>query len=104
MPPIGAQGLNSSIQDIQSLTEFISHQKVIKEDFGHENFLASFERARVNQIRSRMAGIHILNKVSMYGCGMSTGIRKLGLRTLKKNLKVRKFVMNLGMYEKFRPS
>ena len=104
MPPIGAQGLNSSIQDIQSLTEFISHQKVIKEDFGHENFLASFERARVNQTRSRMAGIHILNKVSMYGCGMSTGIRKLGLRTLKKNLKVRKFVMNLGMYEKFRPS
>ncbi|MDG2354437.1 MAG: FAD-dependent monooxygenase [Paracoccaceae bacterium] len=101
MPPIGAQGMNSSIQDIKCLTELLALEAKDNKDFGQSNLLYKFEKARANKIRSRMLGIHILNKVSIKGNGLALTMRKLGLRGLSKNLKLRKFVMNLGMYEKF---
>jgi hypothetical protein len=67
---------------------------------GNSNFLTSFEKARSLQIRSRMLGVHMLNKVSMYNYRPILAARKLGLRALDKNLKLRNFVMKLGMYEK----
>ena len=101
MPPIGAQGMNSSIQDIKFLTELLDLEAKDNKDYGQSNLLDKFEKARANKIRSRMLGIHILNKVSINGTGLALTMRKLGLRGLSKNLKLRKFVMNLGMYEKF---
>ena len=101
MPPIGAQGLNCSIQDIKILTDIIALKVKGDKDFGSKDVLHSYESARGNQIRSRMLGIHVLNKVSMHGNGLTLAIRKLGLRALSKNLDFRKIVMNLGMYEKF---
>ena len=101
MPPIGAQGMNSSIQDIKFLTELLDLEAKDNKDYGQSNLLDKFEKARANKIRSRMLGIHILNKVSINGNGLALTMRKLGLRGLSKNLKLRKFVMNLGMYEKF---
>ena len=104
MPPIGAQGMNSSIQDIKFLTELLDLEAKDNKDYGQSNLLDKFEKARANKIRSRMLGIHILNKVSINGNGLALTMRKLGLRGLSKNLKLRKFVMNLGMYEKFQAS
>ena len=101
MPPIGAQGLNCSIQDIRILTDIIALKIKGDKDFGSKDVLHSYESARGNQIRSRMLGIHVLNKVSMHGNGLTLAIRKLGLRALSKNVDFRKIVMNLGMYEKF---
>tara|TARA_B100001996_G_C18668891_1_gene595920 strand:+ start:2395 stop:3621 length:1227 start_codon:yes stop_codon:yes gene_type:complete len=101
MPPIGAQGMNSSIQDIKFLTELLDLEAKDNKDYGQSNLLDKFEKARANKIRSRMLGIHILNKVSINGNGLALTMRKLGLRGLSKNLTLRKFVMNLGMYEKF---
>ena len=100
MPPIGAQGLNSSVRDINILMELIDSKAINKESFGNNDFLASYERARSFQIRSRMLGVHMLNKVSMYNYRPILAARKLGLRALDKNLKLRNFVMKLGMYEK----
>ena len=103
MPPIGAQGLNCSIQDIKILTDIIALKVKGDRDFGSKDLLHSYERARGAQIRSKMLGIHVLNKVSMNGNGLTLAIRKLGLRAFSKNLGFRKIVMNLGMYEKFKP-
>ena len=103
MPPIGAQGLNCSIQDIKILTDIIALKVKGDKDFGSKDLLHSYERARGAQIRSKMLGIHVLNKVSMNGNGLTLAIRKLGLRALSKNLSIRKIIMNLGMYEKFNP-
>ena len=103
MPPIGAQGMNSSIQDIKFLTELLALEAKDNKDFGESDLLYRFEKARANKIRSRMLGTHILNKVSINGEGLALTIRKLGLRALSKNLNLRKFIMNLGMYEKFQP-
>ena len=100
MPPIGAQGLNSSIRDIEILTELIATRKVGNKDFGNNKFLLNFEKARAFQIRSRMIGVHMLNKVSMYSSRPIIEARKLGLRTLDKNPTLRNFAMKLGMYEK----
>ena len=103
MPPIGAQGMNSSIQDIKILTELLDLKLKDNKDFGENDLLYKFEKARVNRIRLRMFGIHILNKISINGNGLNLRVRKLGLRTLSNNLKLRKLVMNLGMHEKFQP-
>ena len=100
MPPIGAQGLNSSVRDVNILMDLIDSKAIDKESLGNKNFLASFEKARSFQIRSRMLGVHMLNKVSMYNYGPILAARKLGLRALDKNLKLRNLVMKLGMYEK----
>ena len=100
MPPIGAQGLNSSVRDINVLMELIDLKAMNKEDLGNRDFLRNFEKARSFQIRSRMLGVHMLNKVSMYNYSPILAARKLGLRALDKNLQLRNFVMKLGMYEK----
>ena len=58
MPPIGAQGLNMSLQDIATLLELAQKHGA---DLGSQQMLDAYHKARFGDIQLRLRGIDLLN-------------------------------------------
>lgn len=94
MPPIGAQGLNTSIGDVRKL-----HQICLEtpEDLGATAPLARYNRARWTEVRVRSTGIDALNRASMAKAQSLRDLRKLGLESIYGIEPVRKVLMRTGL-------
>ena len=102
MPPIGAQGLNSSIKDLSVLKDLIRSDSDPRNFLGSPKMLSEFEKARFKNIGTKMFGVHSLNQISIGSSRLSVGLRSLGLSLLEKNFKIKKLAMELGMFERLK--
>ncbi len=94
VPPIGAQGLNMSLADIQTLCALAQAHP---ESLGSQDILAAYHRARIGDIRTRVAGISLLNQASMADPQMLRDLRARGLDALHGIVPVRRALMHLGL-------
>ncbi|MCC1494564.1 UbiH/UbiF family hydroxylase [Cognatishimia sp. F0-27] len=94
VPPIGAQGLNMSLKDIAALRTLAMARP---EGLGDAAMLDAYHRARITDIRTRVAGIAALNRISMVSAPSLRDMRATGLDALYRATPVRKAVMQLGL-------
>jgi len=92
IPPIGAQGLNMSINDIIALRE-ASHIHAV----GSQPMLQNFERRRKPDIALRVRGIDLLNRAAMTTDPNFKALRLKGLQTLHGIAPIRRLAMETGL-------
>ncbi|MEM7709814.1 MAG: FAD-dependent monooxygenase [Pseudomonadota bacterium] len=92
MPPIGAQGLNTSLQDVAALRDLAA-----KAPLGSPAMLDAYARAREAEVTVRMAGIDMLNRVSIAGLGAAQGLRGVGIAALHDVAPLRRLAMRMGL-------
>ena len=93
MPPIGAQGLNTSLHDVETLAVLIEHA----EDPGAPSLLAGFERKVLPNTLSRLAGVDVLNRAAMAEHQTLRDIRRVGLEALNRIDPLRSLAMRTGL-------
>ena len=94
MPPIGAQGLNMSLADLECLLDLsITHRA----DLGCNTMLDAYQKARHRDIALRVRGVDALNRASMTGSPLMHDLRSLGIKMLHDIAPVRKRLMALGL-------
>jgi len=94
VPPIGAQGLNMSLNDLAALLDLA---RANPSDLGSDTMLDAYARRRRADIATRVAGIDALNRASMAG---STGLRDLraeGIKLLHDAAPIRRRLMQAGL-------
>ncbi|WP_299927918.1 UbiH/UbiF family hydroxylase [uncultured Pelagimonas sp.] len=94
VPPIGAQGLNMSLKDITALRDLAIASP---DTLGDAKMLDAYHRARITDIRARVAGITVLNKTSMISNPLLRDTRAAALNALYSVKPVRKTLMQLGL-------
>ncbi len=94
VPPIGAQGLNMSLNDLRAL-----HELAIRapDRLGDRQMLASYHRQRIVDIRARVAGITLLNRTSMLSAPPLRDARAKALDAFYGIAPVRRTLMQLGL-------
>ncbi len=94
LPPIGAQGLNMSIADLNALLTLAQEHR---DQIGSPAMLAAYSRARHLDITTRITGIDALNRASMMGAQGLRDLRATALDTLYSVAPVRKTLMRAGL-------
>jgi 2-octaprenyl-6-methoxyphenol hydroxylase len=94
VPPIGAQGLNMSLADTAALLDLAIADPT---NLGSSEMLKSYHRARWLEIKARVTGIDMLNRVSMASNPTARELRRLGLKTLHGVTPLRKALMKVGL-------
>lgn len=94
VPPIGAQGLNMSLADTATLLDLAQKRP---EGLGDAEMLKSYHRARFGDVKMRVMGIDMLNRVSQASSPFARDARAFGLKTLHEVTPVRKTLMQLGL-------
>lgn len=94
MPPIGAQGLNMSLNDIATLLDLAEARP---EGLGDAAMLAAYHKARYGDITLRVRGIDLLNRASQAGSTVARDARAAGLSALYGAAPVRKMLMQMGL-------
>ena len=94
MPPIGAQGLNTSLKDVQCLLHLAQARP---DGLGDSAMLDAYHSARIIDIRARAAGIEMLNRTSMLSVPFLRDARAGALKGLHGIAPLRKSVMQLGL-------
>ena len=94
VPPIGAQGLNMSLNDLSALLDLAVKAP---ERLGDAAMLDAYHRARITDIRARVAGITLLNRTSMLSAAPLRDARAHALDALYGIAPLRKTLMQLGL-------
>lgn len=92
-PPIGAQGFNLSLRDIEALAKVCAGQS----DPGGAAVLRSYSRARQPDIMARVAGVDLLNRSVRSELRPVRDLRRLGLSVIGNTPPLKRLVMGLGM-------
>ena len=94
VPPIGAQGLNTSLADLRVLLDLA----VARPDgLGDARMLEAYHKARISDVRLRLQGIDLHNRASMAGAQPLRDARALGLSTLYAMAPIRRALMQMGL-------
>ena len=94
VPPIGAQGLNMSLGDIEAL---LDQAEAHRADPGTPEGLARYNRARLPEVTARVAGVDALNRASMTGVQPLRDLRMRALGLLHGATPIRTTLMRAGM-------
>lgn len=94
MPPIGAQGLNMSLADLRALRDLATARP---EGLGDAAMLEAYHSARINDMRTRVAGINLLNRASRAGATPLQSLRATGIGALYALPPVRQMLMRMGL-------
>ena len=97
MPPIGAQGLNTSFEDISLLVKLLKKVMEKNGDIGNISNLRNYGISRRRVTKSKMLGISLLNNTSKSNAQLTKNFRRMGLAVLKKNAVLRKTLMKAGL-------
>ena len=95
IPPIGAQGLNMSLADIECLAGLIEADRA--GDPGAPDLLARYEMRRWPETAARVAGVDVLNRFAQAEAQPLRDIRRLGLKAIHDLTPIRRLAMRLGM-------
>ncbi len=94
VPPIGAQGLNTSLSDLQALLDLaMAHPETL----GDRKMLETYNRKRHSEVALRVKGIDMLNRASMVETPLLRDARAMGLNALYSLAPVRKTLMQMGL-------
>lgn len=94
LPPIGAQGLNTSLQDVAALYELACSDPGA---LGSPEQLDGYERARARDIALRIRAVDGFNRLCISGNPVTGMLRSTGLKLIHDIAPVRKSVMNAGI-------
>lgn len=94
MPPIGAQGLNMSLNDIATLLDLAEERR---DGLGDAAMLDAYHKARYADITLRVRGIDLLNRTSQASSTVARDARAAGLSALYSAAPVRKMLMQMGL-------
>jgi len=92
MPPIGAQGLNTSFADIRALVDAAGRNGI-----GSEAMLDDYATARQRDISLRERGVEMLNRAALTDVQALRDLRRSGLRLLGNLAPVRRQAIKRGM-------
>ena len=92
LPPVGAQGLNTSIVDIAALADAVAGG-----DPGRPEALDRYAATRRRDIAARATAIDLYNRLCRTGAGPLQAIRATGLKAVHDIAPLRKRVMLAGM-------
>lgn len=94
LPPIGAQGLNTSLRDVAGLLDALPEEPA---DIGNEAMLRTYERRRRTDVAARARVIDLYNRLCMSGDGMLSAARSLGLTAAHDIGPLRRSIMRAGL-------
>ena len=94
LPPIGAQGLNTSLHDIRALLDLARDDP---EAIGTRAWLDDFARRRERDIRARARVIDLYNRVCRSDAPPVQALRSLGLSVVHDVAPLRRGVMRAGL-------
>ena len=97
MPPTGAQGLNTSVEDIIALHTICKKALKNNEDIGADRVLRQYYRKRFPLTGSKVFGIHLLNKISMTENSFLRFARKNFLMYLNQSPLLRRSLIKAGL-------
>ena len=97
VPPIGAQGLNMSLADIECLAGLAGLRRAAGGDIGAPDLLAAYERTRLPELVARAAGIDALNRAARAEPQALRDLRRLGLAAIHGVTPLRRLAMRLGL-------
>ena len=92
-PPIGAQGFNTSLRDIETLASLIEGT----EDPGSDSALKQYSRRRMPDVYARTAGVDLLNRSVLSSARLVRDLRYMGLNVLGRTSPLKRFAMRVGM-------
>lgn len=92
MPPIGAQGLNTSLSDIALIRDLCDRHPP-----GDPIALSTYQRRRWPVLAARMTGIGLLNRTSRGGPMMPPAVRALAIGAIHDIAPLRHALMRLGL-------
>ena len=92
-PPIGAQGLNSSMRDVSSLIQNLTGAT----DPGNAAILKNYAKERARDIEIRAGAIDAFNRICLSGNPMVQAARTAGLRAAHDIAPLRKALMQAGL-------
>ncbi len=95
IPPIGAQGLNMSLADVECLARLVEGAGA--GDVGADAVLAPYELRRMPEVLARVAGVDILNRFAMAEPQPLRDLRLAGLRAIARIAPVRRLAMRAGL-------
>ena len=94
LPPIGAQGLNTSLNDVIALLELV---EAMPDSIGDPAMMQAYAKARTSDIAQRARVIDLFNRVTRSGDGVLQAVRLLGLKAVHDLTPMRKRVMRAGL-------
>ncbi len=94
LPPIGAQGLNTSLNDIAAL---LDAARANRDDLGGSAMMTAYERARAGDIARRARAMDLFNRVTRSGNIALQSLRLAGLKSAHDIAPIRKSLMRVGM-------
>jgi 2-octaprenyl-6-methoxyphenol hydroxylase len=97
LPPIGAQGLNLGLRDVESIVACAVEARAEGRDIGGEETLRAYERARRGDIALRTGAVDGLNRSLLTHFAPVDFARGAGLATLSAVGPLRRFVMRAGI-------
>ena len=97
LPPIGAQGLNLGLRDIEAIIACTVEARAAGRDIGGTETLRAYERARRADIALRTGAVDGLNRSLLTRFAPVDMARGAGLATLSAVGPLRRFVMRAGI-------
>jgi 2-octaprenyl-6-methoxyphenol hydroxylase len=94
LPPIGAQGLNTSLNDVIALLELAEANPSA---LGDPAMMKAYDAARAPDIARRARTIDLFNRITRSGDGVLQSLRLLGLKAVHDVAPMRKRVMRAGL-------
>lgn len=92
-PPIGAQGFNLSLRDIETLAGLAGEA----DDPGADTLLSRYASRRLPDIYARTAGVDVLNRSVLSALRPVRDIRRAGLAVLSRTGPLKRLAMRVGM-------
>ena len=97
VPPVGAQGLNMSLKDAETLLDLLIEARAAGRDIGEEAHLARYTKARWPDAAARVATTAALNQATIGAFAPVRDLRRLGLRAVAGLTPVKQLAMRFGM-------
>lgn len=93
MPPIGAQGLNTSLHDVETIAGLIAGVA----DPGAARLLQTYGRTIAPRTKARVAGVDLLNRAAQAKAQPLRDLRYAGLRAINRIPALRQFAIRAGI-------
>ncbi len=97
VPPIGAQGLNMSLKDIDTLATLCIEARSKGDDFGGSALLARYHHTRWPDTVAHVAGIDALNRAAIEASQSLRDLRRAGLKSIHGVKPLRHLAMKMGL-------
>ena len=94
LSPVGAQGFNTTVADVDALSGLLLHDRI---DPGAPSVVSSYERQRRTDVHLRTVATYFLQMAAISRLRPLQGTRRLGLKAIYGVSSVRRAIMRAGM-------